>query len=169
MLITGKEKLERMRDGRAIYIGAERVEDVTRHAAFRNGARTIAALYDRTADPQQRELFTFEEKGERYGLSWLRCRTREDIARRILEPGDVRAHVVLSAAHDAFGVSWWTLFVVLKLDAAIGELIDGEINVVHSKVQNGEGSRLVVTFWIDKHRATAWQVEPHTDALILYF
>jgi len=36
MLISGKEKLERMRDGRAIYIGAERVDDVTRHAAFRN-------------------------------------------------------------------------------------------------------------------------------------
>ena len=26
MLISGKEKLERMRDGRAIYIGAERVQ-----------------------------------------------------------------------------------------------------------------------------------------------
>jgi hypothetical protein len=30
MLTIGKEKLERMRDGRAIHIGAERVEDVTR-------------------------------------------------------------------------------------------------------------------------------------------
>src|SRR5262249_5647369 len=38
MLISGKEKLERMRDGRAIYIGAERVDDVTRHPAFRNAA-----------------------------------------------------------------------------------------------------------------------------------
>jgi 4-hydroxyphenylacetate 3-monooxygenase len=83
VLITGKEKLERMRDGRAIYIGAERVEDVTCHAAFRNGARTIAALYDRTADPQQRDLFTFEENGERYGLLWLRCRSREELTRRM--------------------------------------------------------------------------------------
>ena len=31
MLVSGKEKLERMRDGRVIYIGAERVDDVTRH------------------------------------------------------------------------------------------------------------------------------------------
>jgi aromatic ring hydroxylase len=46
MLINGKEKLERMRDGRAIYIGAERVDDVTRHSAFKNAARTIAGLYD---------------------------------------------------------------------------------------------------------------------------
>ena len=83
MLINGKEKLERMRDGRAIYIGAERVDDVTRHPAFRNGAQTIADLYDLKADPQQRDLFSFEENGERYGLPWLRCRTREDLARRM--------------------------------------------------------------------------------------
>ena len=83
MLISGKEKLERMRDGRAIYIGAERVDDVTRHAAFRNAARTIADLYEFKADPDRRDLFSFEENGERYGLPWLRCRTREDLARRM--------------------------------------------------------------------------------------
>ncbi len=83
MLISGKEKLERMRDGRAIYIGAERVDDVTRHPAFKNAAQTIAGLYDLKADPQQRELFSFEANGERYGLHWLRCRSREDLARRM--------------------------------------------------------------------------------------
>ncbi|MGZ3283100.1 MAG: 4-hydroxyphenylacetate 3-hydroxylase N-terminal domain-containing protein, partial [Xanthobacteraceae bacterium] len=83
MLISGKEKLERMRDGRAIYIGAERVEDVTRHPAFRNAAQTIAGLYQLKADPQRHELFSFEENGERYGLHWLRCRNREDLARRM--------------------------------------------------------------------------------------
>ena len=83
MLIDGKEKLERMRDGRAIYIGAERVDDVTRHPAFRNGAQTIAGLYDLKADPQKRDLFSFEENGEVYGLPWLRCRTRDDLARRM--------------------------------------------------------------------------------------
>ena len=77
MLISGKEKLERMRDGRAIYIGAERVDDVTRHPAFKNAAQTIAGLYDLKADPQQRELFSFEENGERCGLHWLRCRSRD--------------------------------------------------------------------------------------------
>jgi 4-hydroxyphenylacetate 3-monooxygenase len=83
MLITGKDKLERMRDGRAIFIGAERVDDVTRHPAFRNAAQTIAGLYDLKADPAQRDLFTYEENGERYGLPWLRCRSRDDLARRM--------------------------------------------------------------------------------------
>src|SRR5438105_10495071 len=83
MLVNGKEKLERMRDGRAIFIGAERIEDVTRHPAFKNAAQTIADLYDLKADTQRRHLFSFEENGERYGLPWLRCRTREDLARRM--------------------------------------------------------------------------------------
>ena len=84
MLIDGKEKLERLRDGRVIYIGAERVDDVVDHPAFRNGAQTIAALYNLKADPQRRDLFSFEENGERYGLPWLRCRTREQLRRRML-------------------------------------------------------------------------------------
>ena len=54
MLVTGREKLERMRDGRVVYIGAERVDDVTAHPAFRNGARTIAALYDLKAGAAER-------------------------------------------------------------------------------------------------------------------
>ena len=51
MLATGRQKLERMRDGRVVYIGAERVDDVTAHPAFRRGAETVAALYDLKADP----------------------------------------------------------------------------------------------------------------------
>ena len=49
-----------MREGRAIYVGAERIDDVTRHPAFRNAARTIANLYEFKADPQRRELFSFD-------------------------------------------------------------------------------------------------------------
>jgi 4-hydroxyphenylacetate 3-monooxygenase len=83
VLATGAEKLERMRDGRAIYIGAERVEDVTVHSAFREGAKTVARLYDLKADPAQHELFSFEEDGERIALYWLRCRNRDDLTRRM--------------------------------------------------------------------------------------
>ncbi len=83
MLATGQQKLERMRDGRAVYIGAERVEDVTAHPAFRQGALTVAEVYDRKADPAQQDLFTFEEGGDRFSLYWLRCRTQDDLRRRM--------------------------------------------------------------------------------------
>jgi 4-hydroxyphenylacetate 3-monooxygenase len=83
MLATGRQKLERMRDGRVVYIGAERVDDVTTHPAFRRGAETVAALYDLKADPAQAALFSYEENGECYALQWLRCRTRDDLAHRM--------------------------------------------------------------------------------------
>ena len=37
MLRTGKEHLESLRDGRVVYVGGERIDDVTRHPAFRDG------------------------------------------------------------------------------------------------------------------------------------
>ena len=51
MLMTGKEYLESIRDGRVIYVGKERIEDQTTHPAFADGARTYAALFDLKADP----------------------------------------------------------------------------------------------------------------------
>jgi len=47
---TGTEFLESLKDGRAVYIYGERVEDVTTHPAFRNTSRMIARLYDALHD-----------------------------------------------------------------------------------------------------------------------
>ena len=41
MLITGKEYLESIRDGRALYVGRERIADQTKHPAFAGGARPM--------------------------------------------------------------------------------------------------------------------------------
>jgi 4-hydroxyphenylacetate 3-monooxygenase len=83
MLLSGQQKIARLRDGRRVYIGRERVDDVTSHPAFKAGAETIARLYDMKADPGQRDLLSFEENGERSSLYWLRCKTREDLSRRM--------------------------------------------------------------------------------------
>ena len=62
MLKSGNEHLESLKDGRVVYIGAERVDDVTTHPAFRNAARSIAAIYDlKRADA----TYSFAENGER--------------------------------------------------------------------------------------------------------
>ncbi|MGW1848408.1 4-hydroxyphenylacetate 3-hydroxylase N-terminal domain-containing protein [Streptomyces sp. NPDC001966] len=37
-LMTGAEYLDSLRDGRAVYVDGDRVEDVTTHPAFRNAA-----------------------------------------------------------------------------------------------------------------------------------
>ena len=58
MLKTGKEHLECLRDGRIVYVGGERVDDVTTHPAFRNAARTVAEIYDRKAAPEHRDAYS---------------------------------------------------------------------------------------------------------------
>ena len=84
MLKSGKEHLEGLRDGRVVYIGSERVTDVTTHPAFRNAARTVGAIYDMKRDPANRETMTFEEDGDRHSIYFLRARTREDLQRRMI-------------------------------------------------------------------------------------
>src|SRR5687768_9894569 len=80
MLKSGSEHLESLRDGRVVYIGSERVEDVTTHPGFRNGARSMAAIYDmKRANPE----FSFEEKGEKFSAYFLRAKTREDLEKRM--------------------------------------------------------------------------------------
>lgn len=79
MLKTGEEHLRQIRDGRVVYIGAERVDDVTAHPAFRNAARSMAAIYDlKRADSR----LSYEEGGERFSNYFLRARTREDLQKR---------------------------------------------------------------------------------------
>ncbi len=82
MLKTGAEHLEQLRDGRAVYIGQELVQDVTTHPAFRNAARSIASIYNMKADPGSWDALSFEEEGQRYSVYYLRPRSREDLRRR---------------------------------------------------------------------------------------
>src|SRR5215208_4259324 len=82
MLLTGDEYLESIRDGRRVYVGGERVDDVTTHPAFRNAARSFAMIYDRKRAPENRSVMTFEEGGETFSSYFLLPRTREDLQKR---------------------------------------------------------------------------------------
>jgi 4-hydroxyphenylacetate 3-monooxygenase len=79
MLKTGAQHLESLRDGRKIYVGGELVTDVTTHHMFRNGAQSIAALYDMKCAPENRDLLSYEEDGERISGYFLRARSKADL------------------------------------------------------------------------------------------
>jgi 4-hydroxyphenylacetate 3-monooxygenase len=83
MLKTGQEHLESLRDGRKVFIGSEAVDDVTTHPAFRNAARSFAMLFDRKREPENIDLMSFEEDGERFSSWFLMPRTVEDLQRRM--------------------------------------------------------------------------------------
>ena len=71
-LRTGNEYLRAIKaDGRRVFLNAEQVPDVTTHPAFREAARSIAALYDIAADPANRERMTFASPAT--GEPVLRC------------------------------------------------------------------------------------------------
>ena len=67
-----------------VWIRGEKVDDVTAHPAFRNGVRSLAALYDMQHDPATKEAMTFKSpsSGDPVGLSFIIPKTVEDLERR---------------------------------------------------------------------------------------
>jgi 4-hydroxyphenylacetate 3-monooxygenase len=96
MLKTGRDFLAGLREGRVVYVGGERVADVTAHPGFSGGARTLAALYDWKADPALNGVLSFAEESDRYSMWFLRPRSCEDLERRM------RAHKIV--ADFSFGL-----------------------------------------------------------------
>jgi 4-hydroxyphenylacetate 3-monooxygenase len=69
---------------REVWLGGERVKDVTTHPGLANGVRSIAALYDMQRDPRLRDEMTYVSptSGDRVGLSFIIPRTRDELERR---------------------------------------------------------------------------------------
>ena len=82
MLKTGREHLEQLRDGRIVYIGAEKVTDVTTHPAFRNAAGSIAAIYDMKCAPENRDAMSYVEGANRYSAYFLPAKSKDDLEKR---------------------------------------------------------------------------------------
>ena len=100
MLRTGEEYLESIRDGRIVYVGKERIDDVTTHPSFANAARMFAAMYDLKRTPEMGGVLTYEADGEAHGAYFLKPRDREGLERR------TRAHRAIAAfSHGLLGRS----------------------------------------------------------------
>ena len=84
---SGKEYILKLKEHpREVWLDGEHVSDVTTHPAFRNGVKSIAALYDMQNDPALLEEMTFHSPstGQPVGLSFLIPETMEDLVRRRL-------------------------------------------------------------------------------------
>lgn len=82
---TGAEYLQGLKERKPeIWLGGERIRDVTSHPALSRGARSIAHLYDMQHDPALRDEMTYisPTSGERVGLSFITPRLLEDLQRR---------------------------------------------------------------------------------------
>src|SRR5215471_10900811 len=82
---TGRQYLAGLREQeREVWLGGERVRDVTTHPGLKGGARAIASLYDMQCDPKLRNEMTYASPstGDPVGLSFIVPRTREDLEKR---------------------------------------------------------------------------------------
>ena len=82
---TGGEYLEGLRQGNAeIWLGDERITDVTTHPALQGCARSMAALYDMQRTENLRDEMTYPSPttGDPVGLSFITPRTHEDLQKR---------------------------------------------------------------------------------------
>ena len=84
MTRSGADYIRAIRDGRAVYLDGEKVEDVTTHPAFAEVVKTVANLYDIANDPANRELMTFPspQDGRPVNRCYLIPRTPEDLISR---------------------------------------------------------------------------------------
>ena len=81
---TGKQYLESLDDGRTLYVRGEKVSDVTTHPAFRETAKTLAAIFDLQHDPAHRDTLTYRSpsSGEPVSVAYLMPASSEDLVRR---------------------------------------------------------------------------------------
>ena len=79
---TGTQYIDGLRDTREVWIGGERVSDVTTHAAFAGSIRGTAGFFDWQHEHADECVLEDEGSGQAVGISHLIPRSSEDLERR---------------------------------------------------------------------------------------
>jgi aromatic ring hydroxylase len=77
---AGADYIGALRDGREVWHGGRRIEDVTTHPGFTGTIKTLADLYDKQRSVEFRDIMTVERDGERISLSYLPPANSEELA-----------------------------------------------------------------------------------------
>ncbi len=79
---SGNNYLSAMRKLKAdVWLGGQRVDDVTIHPAFVHGARSLASLYDLQAEAPEAMTFRTAD-GDRAGMSFIQPKSLEELRKR---------------------------------------------------------------------------------------
>ncbi|WIV56156.1 4-hydroxyphenylacetate 3-hydroxylase family protein [Amycolatopsis nalaikhensis] len=83
MLRTGKEYLDALDDGRVVWVGDEKVDNVATHPKTRDYAKRLADFYDLHHRDDLRDIMTFvDDDGERRSMMWFRHTTKDELKRK---------------------------------------------------------------------------------------
>src|SRR2546426_11483328 len=88
LMRNGDAYVASLRDGRAVYLDGERVDDVTKHPAFVEPIRRVAETYDRAKAAAGDPALTFADPatGARHSNMWLLPRPPDDPGARRRAP-----------------------------------------------------------------------------------
>ncbi len=83
VLRTGKQYLEALNDGRNVWVGNEKVDNVATHPLTRDYAARIAEFFDLHRRKDLQDALTFvDDGGERRSMTWFQHRTKEALVRK---------------------------------------------------------------------------------------
>jgi 4-hydroxyphenylacetate 3-monooxygenase/chlorophenol-4-monooxygenase component 2 len=83
MLRTGKQYLEALNDGRDVWVGDTKVDNVATHPLTRDYAQRTAEFFDLHRRPDLQDQLTFiDEKGVRRSMMWFLHRSKDDLVRK---------------------------------------------------------------------------------------
>jgi 4-hydroxyphenylacetate 3-monooxygenase len=96
---TGQQYIEGLRaQEREVWLGGERVKDVTRHPGLAGGVKAVARLYDMQHDAALKKVMTYKSPstGERVGRSFSNPKTKEEL--------ETRSKMMLNWARETCGM-----------------------------------------------------------------
>ena len=79
---TGKEYLESLNDGRVVWVGNEKIDNVATHPKTRDYAQRHADFYDLHHRPDLKDVMTFDDNGVRRSMMWFGHRDKEQLKRK---------------------------------------------------------------------------------------
>src|SRR5262245_44406545 len=80
VLRTGKHYLDSLDDGRVVWVGNEKIDNVATHPLTRDYALRVAEFYDLHHRPELQEIMTFVgEDGVRRSRQWQPQRNKDDL------------------------------------------------------------------------------------------
>jgi 4-hydroxyphenylacetate 3-monooxygenase/chlorophenol-4-monooxygenase component 2 len=83
MLRTGAQYLQALNDGRDVWVGDEKIDNIATHPKTRDYARRIADFYDLHHRPDLQDVVTFVDRdGVRRSMQWFGHHNKEEVRRK---------------------------------------------------------------------------------------
>ena len=83
VLRTGQHYLDALNDGRVVWVGNEKIDNVATHPLTRDYAKRTAEFFDLHHREDLQDILTFvDENGVRRSMTWFQHRTKEQLVRK---------------------------------------------------------------------------------------